>query len=687
MKIYRSNCCENAQNVKYEIEEEIGGLKDFNRAVKYDHVMCAFKENKRSITNFENCDVLYADVDNASDKKEDWVSVNDFRHQFSDYEYYLATSRNHNKKKDGKAARNKFHVYFPIKEVNSKEELSALLKALTTKYALFDKSVKDPSRFFFGNKNAKVYHNSGKSILEDLREPQSTKPTKSILDIKKGERNIELFKAACAYKNTGIDQEMVKRMVEEINNSLPDPSDSKEIDSIVASAYRYENLDEYMTFEEAMMWFEEKYIIIKVGSKTVVLDKITYEMQDYKNASLFYANKKIKMPYADKQGKIKESIQSAFPVWFEKTHQRYERLVFKPGNNLSQDEYNLWTGFAFEANESGNCDLYLDHIRRNICGDDDLLYEFVLDWMAQTIKEPDKRPGIALAIRGEQGVGKGVFAQTFGQLFGDHYLYVNDLYSLTNHFNGHLANKLLVFADEAIWGGDKKAESCLKSLISEPTEVIEYKGKDAVRMDNYKRIIFATNSDWVVPVDKDDRRYVVLDVAANNKKDRDYFGRLIQQMENGGYEKLEYLLENRDLSKRDWSKLPTTKAKVENIVLGFNAISKWIYDCLEAGYEQKLLLNNTNIFADQSGGKEISLRTNVVFDMFDTYNTKYKMGGKFIDDRSIGIWLSKVIGVEKVKKQTKGMRNYYYMIPSLKKCRETFNKYIGYDLFCEGNEE
>ncbi len=215
-------------------------------------------------------------------------------------------------------------------------------------------------------------------------------------------------------------------------------------------------------------------------------------------------------------------------------------------------------------------------------------------------------------------------------------------------------------------------------------------------MDNYKRIIFATNSDWVVPVDKDDRRYVVLDVAGNNKKDTDYFGRMIQQMEKGGYEKLLYMLKSRDFTNRDWSKLPMTKAKVENILYGFNAISKWVYDCLNTGYEYADSggningfvgsCSNTNIFAGQSEGKEISLETNVVFEMFDDYNTKYKMGGKYIESTSIGMWLSKILKVEKQKKQVKGMRTYYYSIPSLEQCRKNFNDYIGYDLFAEEGE-
>ncbi len=689
MKLCRSNDYGNTKNTNYNIVEEINNPKDFKRAVQYDHVMCRFKENKRSNANFLSCDVLFADVDNASNDAEDWISIKDFRTQFSDCEYYLATSRNHDKEKNGNAARNKFHVYFPIKEVTSKEELSALLKALTNKYAFFDKSVKDPSRFFFGNKDSIVCHNQGKNIVGKLSgqaKKKSRDTAKSILETKEGERNSTLFRAACSFKKQGLTEEIIGKMVSQLNESFDDPLESQEVDSIVESAFKYDNQNHSMTHAETMKHYNDKHIIIKVGSKTVVLDKETYEMQDYKNASLFYANEKMTTRRADKKGNIVEITQNAFPIWFETTDQRFERLVFKPDNKISARECNLWTGYSFEENKKGDCELYLDHIKRNICSGDESLYDFVIDWMAQTIQEPEKRPGIALALRGEQGVGKGIFANTFGNLFGEHYLYVNDLYSLTNHFNGHLANKLFVFADEAIWGGDRKAESTLKSLISEPKEVIEYKGKDAVRMDNYKRIIFATNSDWVVPVDKDDRRYVVLDVAGNNKKDRGYFGRLIQEMENGGCEKLLYVLKGRDLTNRDWSKLPMTKAKVENILYGFNSISKWIYDCLDTGYESAVPFSNTNLFAGQSEGKEISLKTDIVFDMFDNYNTRYKMGGKYIDPTSIGMWLSKILKVEKQKKQVNKMRTYYYAIPELDQCRKNFNNYIGYDLFTEEGE-
>ena len=137
---------------------------------------------------------------------------------------------------------------------------------------------------------------------------------------------------------------------------------------------------------------------------------------------------------------------------------------------------------------------------------------------------------------------------------------------------------------------------------------------------------------------------------------------------------------------RDSGPITKTKAKVENILYGFNAISKWIYDCLDTGYESAVPLGNTNIFAGQSEGKDTSLKTDDVFDMFDIYNTRYRMGAKYISPTSIGMWLSKIIGVNKKKKQGKGMRRYYYFIPSLDQCRNNFNDYIGYDLFAKEGE-
>ena len=54
---------------------------------------------------------------------------------------------------------------------------------------------------------------------------------------------------------------------------------------------------------------------------------------------------------------------------------------------------------------------------------------------------------------------EGVFCSQFGALYGPHFIQISQASHLTGHFNSHLKDKLLVYADEAFWAGDKKAES------------------------------------------------------------------------------------------------------------------------------------------------------------------------------------------------------------------------------------
>ena len=134
-----------------------------------------------------------------------------------------------------------------------------------------------------------------------------------------------------------------------------------------------------------------------------------------------------------------------------------------------------YSGFPVKP-AHGDCGLYLEHIQNNICKGDEDLYEYVINWMADAIQNPGRRPGVALVIRGKQGVGKGVFVNEFAQLFGPHSIQVAQSSQLVGNFNAHLRDKLLVFADEAFWAGDKRAEGALKALVTEDTMPIEMKG-------------------------------------------------------------------------------------------------------------------------------------------------------------------------------------------------------------------
>ena len=99
----------------------------------------------------------------------------------------------------------------------------------------------------------------------------------------------------------------------------------------------------------------------------------------------------------------------------------------------------------------GDCTLYLNHLRENICNDDTVLYEYLITWMADGVQNPSTRPGVAIALRGKRGTGKSVAITQFGKLFGPHFVQVQGPRMLLGNFNAHLSHALIINADEAFW--------------------------------------------------------------------------------------------------------------------------------------------------------------------------------------------------------------------------------------------
>ena len=98
------------------------------------------------------------------------------------------------------------------------------------------------------------------------------------------------------------------------------------------------------------------------------------------------------------------------------------------------------------------------------------------------------------------------------------------------------------------WAGDKSAEQQLKRMITEPTLIIEGKGRDAFQVSNRLKIIMASPENWVAPVGPHERRYVISNTSPARLKDRDYFDALCQEIETWGLAAMLYDLLEADLS-------------------------------------------------------------------------------------------------------------------------------------------
>ena len=63
--------------------------------------------------------------------------------------------------KDGKSARPRYHVYFPIEECVNAERYAAMKAVLQKKFTFFDDNALDAARFIFGCDCEEVVVNEG----------------------------------------------------------------------------------------------------------------------------------------------------------------------------------------------------------------------------------------------------------------------------------------------------------------------------------------------------------------------------------------------------------------------------------------------------------------------------------------------------------------------------------------------
>ena len=129
--LYYADSVGNASNCLYPHKAEIHSEEDFLRAVRHDYVCASYKGGRRSGENFRSSDCLAFDVDNdLSENPEDWVTPEKLREMLPGVGFAVHYSRNHLKKKNGKAARPKFHVFFPVPAITDAAE-AAIPSTLT----------------------------------------------------------------------------------------------------------------------------------------------------------------------------------------------------------------------------------------------------------------------------------------------------------------------------------------------------------------------------------------------------------------------------------------------------------------------------------------------------------------------------------------------------------------------------
>lgn len=185
--------------------------------------------------------------------------------------------------------------------------------------------------------------------------------------------------------------------------------------------------------------------------------------------------------FANQQITVGNRVTSIGDYWLTHPQRRqYEGIEFDPGSGRP-GYYNMFTGFGVEP-RAGDCSKFLTHVLENVAQNNKDHYDWIIGFFAQIFQQPKEKPGTALCLRGKMGVGKTIVGQIIGNLLPGYYQLVSDPRYIVGQFNSHMAQCLLLHADEAFWAGAKSGEGKLKDLVTGDYHLLEYKHVDPIRV-------------------------------------------------------------------------------------------------------------------------------------------------------------------------------------------------------------
>jgi hypothetical protein len=299
----------------------------------------------------------------------------------------------------------------------------------------------------------------------------------------------------------------------------------------------------------------------------------------------------------------------------------------------------------------------------------------MLNWMAYGVQNRGEVTGTAPVLIGMPGTGKGVLAHAYGRLWGSHFIAVTHPEHVLGRFSGHLMSRRFIFIDEGTFGGDRKQAGQLKTRITDPILVFERKGIDAIPMKNRMIFMIASNEVSVVPADKNDRRWMIFEVADHHREDHAYFKAIQRQLEDGGYEAMLH-----ELLHRDFTTGPNPKQVIKSEAL-FEQILQ--AQGPELGYIH-LILENGRLPQNWVDGPSVT----TIRALLDELRRAFPSNSGFVSEVRLGRTLHKVLpeistepagryqvkvadGVPVVHRSTR------YLFPPLAEARRAFQRYIG----------
>lgn len=367
---------------------------------------------------------------------------------------------------------------------------------------------------------------------------------------------------------------MIKRVKElgiDFKVEIWDKKLGKGIDDVIKGGH--EEKIEYMT-DEAIdeLMRAAKEVDPFSGDWIYVIDE-----EKVYNTKTFKAWKK--QQFADQMGLVKAEEISRLIA--ERKLDFVERTTYWPGKGLfvEEDEYrclNVWKKSEMIPLE-GDVTTFTNFI--NYLIPDEVERKLTLQWISWCIQNQGDKLMFSLMIIGTQGVGKSLLLRMITELVGRKNVAIPTTEQLLENFNGYLLNKSLIICEEVMARGRQDIHNKVKPWITEETVMIRKMNKDAFEAKNRFNCMWLSNFIDAVPIDDEDRRFLMAS-AAEIKQTDEFYRNIVNWMNNPvNMQHLLYHLQKIDLSDFNAKgRAPITKTKDKAIKSNLNQLEEFVFN-------------------------------------------------------------------------------------------------------------
>ena len=239
-------------NTSYPFPAAITSLDALKEAAQFDHVAARYADGKnnrgklikgyRSKKTFQSSNCLPMDCDNTNPNpllpdipESEWKRPEDVAAAFPNVPFYVVYSRNHMKEKDGKKARPRFHIYFPMQEITDLRRYEQLKQQVRAHFPAFDDNAMDGARLFFGVEDPKVEYFAGDTLINNFLFHDASLPE----TIPTGSRNTVLSEYAARILKRFGNADKARALFKEAAGRCEEPLEKAELKAIWKSAVSF----------------------------------------------------------------------------------------------------------------------------------------------------------------------------------------------------------------------------------------------------------------------------------------------------------------------------------------------------------------------------------------------------------------------------------------------------------------